>query len=129
MLKKYKRIGFICLFIGLKLNAAAQENTNNEKITIEDTIISVIEEYPEFQGKNDALLQDTVKYPKEELLEGRVLIGFTVEKDGSLTNFEIVESSGHPALDEEALRVVQLMPKWKPSKRGRYQIPIVFTLD
>ena len=64
-------------------------------------------------------MQENLVYPqeaKEKGIEGKVYIGFVVEIDGSLTNFTIVKSA-HPLLDEEALRVVKLMPKWIPGKQ------------
>ena len=82
-------------------------------------------------------LAKKIKYPKEvkkNKIEGDVVIGFVVEKDGSLTDFSIVRSV-HPLLDNEALRVVKLMPNWIPGKqrgvavRVQYQVPISFTLD
>ena len=100
----------------------------------------VDEIYPEFQGGEEArikFLQENLVYPqeaKEKGIEGKVYIGFVVEKDSSLTNFTIVRSA-HPLLDEEALRVVKLMPKWIPGKqkdkaiRFQFNIPIVFKLD
>jgi TonB family protein len=76
-------------------------------------------------------------YPEEaeeKGIEGRVLIRFVVEKDGRLTNFEVIESPD-PLLSNEALRVLKQMPKWIPAKnkgkdvRCRYSMPILFRLN
>ena len=76
-------------------------------------------------------------YPKEaeeKGIEGRVLIRFVVEKDGRLTNFEVIETPD-PLLSDEALRVLKQMPKWIPAKnkgkdvRCRYSMPILFRLN
>ena len=98
------------------------------------------EETPVFPGGEQArmkFLQENVIYPqeaKEKGIEGRVIVGFVVEVDGSLTHFEILRSA-HPLLNEEALRVAKLMPKWTHGKqenkpiRMRYQMPITFSSD
>ena len=67
------------------------------------------------------------------MLQGRVMVGFVVEPDGSISNVKILRSVA-PILDDEAVRVARLMPKWKPGKqrgkavRVQYQMPITFTL-
>ena len=70
-----------------------------------------------FPGGKEALLyylEETMKYPNvEACVQGRVIVSFTVMKDGSLNDIK-VERSLHPAFDEEALRVVKNMPKWIP---------------
>ena len=76
-------------------------------------------------------------YPEEaeeKGIEGRVLIRFVVEKDGRLTNFEVIETPD-PLLSDEALRVLKQMPQWIPAKnkgkdvRCRYSMPILFRLN
>ena len=110
-----------------------------EEIDAPDAPLVFVEVYPEFPG-GDAervkFLRENLVYPQPARMadiEGKVWIGFVVEKDGSLSNFSVVRSVA-PVLDEEALRVVKLMPKWTPGKqssrtvRVQYQIPITFTL-
>ena len=105
-------------------------------------IFRVVEESPEFIGGEDArqkFLKDNLVYPKiarETGQEGRVTVEFIVEPNGTLSNFRIARSApGAPSLDEEALRVAKLMPKWKAGKqrgnavRVMYTMPIVFTLN
>ena len=61
-----------------------------------------------------------MQYPAkavEDDAQGRVLVGFIVNRDGSVDDVKVVKSV-HPALDEEAVRVVKAMPKWKPGKKG-----------
>ena len=66
--------------------------------------------------------------------QGRVLVGFIVNKDGSIDEVKVMKSV-HPALDEEAVRVIKAMPKWKPGKKGnktvrvRYTLPMSFKLQ
>lgn len=82
-------------------------------------------------------LSQNIQYPKEAVdghIEGRVMVTFIVEKDGSISNAE-VERSIHELLDKEALRVVSAMPKWKPGMmkngqpvRARFHIPVRFEI-
>ena len=78
-----------------------------------------------------------MKYPSDALrdsIKGRVLVQFTVEKDGSITDIEVLKHV-HPLLDKEAVRIVSGMPRWIPGKhfgfprRVRYTIPVTFRLD
>lgn len=99
----------------------------------------VVEEMPEFEGGTEALLmflRDNITYPercKEEEIQGRVIVTFVVNKDGSIVEPEVVKSVD-PDLDAEALRVVSMMPAWKPGKqkgeavRVRYTVPVNFRL-
>ena len=138
----FLQIGFVVVF----LLCMGTQKIYAQKIKSDTTMqeeyifgIGQAEESPEFTGGEVARVQflmDNLRYPmeaKEKKLQGRVAVYFVVEKDGSLTNFEVVKSV-HPVLDEEALRVVNLMPKWKPGKvrgeavRVQFQIPINFTL-
>ena len=81
-------------------------------------------------------LAKNIQYPedcKKKGTEGRVIVQFVVDKDGSVMDAKVVRSID-PLLDKEALRVVNLMPKWKPGKnqgeavRIRYTIPVMFKL-
>ncbi|MBP5524189.1 MAG: energy transducer TonB [Paludibacteraceae bacterium] len=93
----------------------------------------------EFPG-GDRVLLDFLKsnlvYPKaaqDSSIQGRVIVRFTVEKDGSITDVEVARGV-HPALDEEAVRVVSMMPKWQPAMRkgdpirSKFSLPIYFRL-
>lgn len=103
-------------------------------------VVMEIEEAPEFPGGAAAMfeyLRSNTHYPREcreNKVQGRVMITFIVEKDGSLTDVEIVNGVD-PLLDAEALRVVSSMPKWIPGRhsgetvRVRYAIPINFRLN
>ena len=99
-----------------------------------------LEDMPEFPGGEKAMMQwiaQNIQYPKEAIdghIEGRVVVSFIVEKDGSISNAE-VKRSIHESLDKEALRVVNAMPKWKPGMengqpvRARFHIPVSFKLQ
>lgn len=106
----------------------------------EEDVFMVVEESPEFPGGINALmgyLRDNMVIPDscwENNIEGRVLVTYIVEKDGSITKPEVVKSV-HPILDAEALRLVSAMPKWKPGRhkgeaqRVKFTIPINFRID
>ncbi len=103
-------------------------------------IYQIVEEMPEFPGGEDKLVEFVSKnlcYPqkaKEKGIQGRVFVGFIVEKDGSVSNVTNLRSVDS-VLDAEAMRVIQSLPKWKPGKhngefvRVSYQIPIFFKLE
>ena len=107
----------------------------------EDTTIynnvEVMPSYPGDMTECYMFVARQMHYPEEaeeKGIEGRVLIRFVVEKDGRLTNFEVIESPD-PLLSNEALRVLKQMPKWIPAKnkgkdvRCRYSMPILFRLN
>jgi protein TonB len=112
-------------------------NPKNEKP--DEEIFLIAEEMPEFPGGNISLktfLAKNVEYPiiaRENGIQGKVYVRFVIDKNGEVTHVEIyrgVETS----LDKEALRVVGLLPKWKPGKQGgkavnvSYVVPINFEL-
>jgi len=106
----------------------------------EQPIFTVVESMPEFPGGKSALMKylaQNIKYPpyaKEAGIQGRVFINFVVEKDGSITNVKVLRGIGG-GCDEEAVRVVKAMPKWKPGmQRGKpvrvsFNLPVKFTLQ
>lgn len=96
-----------------------------------------VEEMPEFNGDITTYLQKTIRYPdaaRESNIEGRVTVRFVVNEDGSVTNAQVMKGIGG-GCNEEALRVINSMPKWKPGKQGGqlvkvyYTIPISFLLQ
>ena len=103
-------------------------------------VFDVVEQMPKFPGGDAALMQflsSNIKYPKDAMeakVQGRVVASFVVEKDGSVTNVKIVKSV-IPSLDEEAMRVINAMPKWVPGMqkgkavRVKYTIPISFRME
>ena len=111
------------------------------KHVVEETkIFTVVEQMPMFPGGDPALmgyLRDNIHYPTvaaENGVQGRVVVGFVVERDGSITDVNIIRSVD-PSLDREAMRVVKSMPRWTPGKqngsavRVKYQVPVTFRLQ
>ena len=135
----------------LTTNAAEENFKCNEEITSTWSIkpikneeekntsepFAFVEQMPEFIGGEDAFiqyLQENIKYPeyaKENKISGTVQVEFIVNEDGSISNTKIVKGI-KGGCDEEALRVVKKMPKWKPGKqngkfvRVYYTVPITF---
>ena len=106
----------------------------------EQEIFQIVEEMPSFPGGEAKLMEyvaKNIKYPqiaRETGIQGRVFVGFVVEPDGSISNVKLLRGIGG-GCDEEAMRVIKSLPKWKPGKqRGKavrvsYQIPVFFKLQ
>ena len=105
-----------------------------------EEIFVVVEQQPEFPGGMTALMKflgDNIKYPviaQENGIQGRVITNFVVERDGSISDVQVVRGQD-PSLDKEAVRVIKTMPKWKPGQqrgkpvRVRFTLPVVFRLQ
>jgi len=106
----------------------------------EEQIFQVVENQPEFPGGMAELmkfLQKNIKYPnicQEQDIQGRVIVQFVVNTDGSIVDAQVMKPV-NPYLDKEALRVVSIMPKWKPGEqrgkkvRVRFTLPVTFRLS
>lgn len=119
------------------------ENTTSEVAVAsneQDEILPVADELPMFPGGMQEMikfLQQEIKYPEEAMekkIQGRVVVQFVVNKDGSICNDTVVRSID-PLLDAEAVRVIRSMPNWEPGKqngkpvRVRFTMPISFKLN
>ena len=127
----------VALFAFL-LNVNAQNNVSkNDEST---RLYQVVEQMPEFPGGHKELvnfISSNLQYPAEACrakTQGKVVVTFVVEPDGSVTNVGIAKGVAK-ILDDEAIRVVSMSPKWKPGKIGgkpvrvQYNLPITFKLD
>lgn len=106
----------------------------------EEKVFEVVEQMPTYPGGQEALfeyLQKHIKYPviaEENGIQGRVIVTFVVEKDGSITDITVVKSVD-PSLDKEAKRVIGTMPHWIPGKqngssvRVKFTVPVTFRLQ
>ncbi len=111
-----------------------------EEEVVEQEIFQIVEEMPAYPGGDQKLMEyvaKNIKYPqiaRETGIQGRVFVGFVVEPDGSVSNVKVLRGIGG-GCDEEAVRVVKSMPKWKPGKqRGKavrvsYMLPVNFKLQ
>ena len=115
---------------------------NAQKTVVSQTsqkVYEEVEQMPQYPGGMQAMaefLQTNMKYPEDaakQKVEGRVMVQFVVETDGSISDVHVAKQV-FPSLDAEAIRVVQSMPKWMPGKkkgkvvRVRYNLPIVFRM-
>ena len=110
------------------------------KQEVTQKIFDVVEQQPQFPGGQTALLQwlsSNIHYPpvaEENGIQGRVVVSFVVEPDGSISNVQVVRGVD-PSLDKEAVRVTKAMPKWVPGKqngqavRVKYNLPVTFKLQ
>ena len=106
----------------------------------EQVIFTVVEDQPEFPGGEAArqkFLEDNLRYPqmaREAGIQGTVFITFVVERDGSVTDVRVIRGIGG-GCDEEAVRVVRMMPRWEPGRqrgqpvRVQFNMPIRFRLN
>ena len=111
-----------------------------KKTSANDKVYEVCEQMPTFPGGDAALMKylaENIKYPvsaQKAKEQGRVVVQFIVEKDGTVTGVKTVRSVT-PALDAEAVRVIKAMPKWTPGKQGgqpvrvNYNVPVSFRLQ
>ena len=105
-----------------------------EEVVEEEAIpFQLVEEKPSFQGGDanqfSKWVNSRLQYPeiaKENGVQGRVTLQFTVEKDGSVTKVKVLRGVD-PSLDKEAVRVVSMSPKWKPGKQRDRAVPVTYT--
>ena len=153
-LEKRQRMGKAAVVAGLSIGllgasqvALAQQPDTLRMDTIHEEVIEdgelfgcIVETMPSFRGGQQKLFEflgNNLVYPQEAIdagVEGRVFVEFYIEKDGSVTDGKVLKGIGY-GCDEEALRVIGLMPKWYPGKqrgkavRVRYTLPINFKLS
>ena len=120
-----------------KQDIAQPEPPKHEEV--ENKVFTTVEQMPSFPGGDAALmnwLRNNVRYPavaEENGIQGRVVVSFVVERNGSITDVQVVKSVD-PSLDKEASRVVKSMPNWIPGKqngsavRVKYNVPVTFRL-
>ena len=126
--------------VKVAFEANRSEKEESEGTPDSNKAYDVVDEMPQFPGGPSALFEfisKNIQYPKEAEdanLQGRVIVSFVVEKDGSVSNAKVVRPID-PLLDAEALRVVNSMPKWIPGKqngeafRVKYTIPVTFRVE
>ena len=105
-----------------EIGEKAIESSDPKKV-FTGKVYDLVDEMPSFPGGLEELykwIDNNVQYPavaRENGIEGRVILKFIVEKDGSLSDSTVIHSV-HPMVDREALRLVGQMPKWNPGKRA-----------
>lgn len=131
----------LAMLLAPALFAQTEAITIREDAEVQDpnAPFNLVEEMPVYPGGQDAMfayISKNLKYPKEAMekgIQGTVIVSFVVEKDGSINGVKTMRGIGG-GCDEEAVRVVQGMPKWTPGKqqgkevRVQYNLPIRFKL-
>lgn len=135
---KIHKLFCLLSLITFSLACAAQEadSTKNNKLKI----ITFMEQMPEFPGGTEKLMifiKKELKYPQEAYkngVQGRVYVQFIVDIDGSIIDVKVIRGVDQ-LLDEEAIRIIKLMPKWKPGKQNgtpvkvSMTVPVTFKID
>lgn len=121
----------------LSIDTYSQEK---DKVDEDVRIFSIVEEEASYPGGYDALMEflaKNIQYPekaKKMGVKGKVFVTFIVEKDGSISDIKVLRDIGY-GCGEEVIRVIKLMPKWKPAKqrgkavRQQFNLPVSFNLD
>ena len=130
------------LILMLLMAVCCLMTANAQKTVVSQTnqkVFDTVDQMPEYPGGMQAMiefLQANMKYPEDaakQKVEGRVMVQFVVETDGSISDVHVAKQV-FPSLDAEAIRVVQAMTKWTPGKekgkvvRVKYNLPIVFRM-
>ena len=141
--KTFKAIVVVCICLSVftacesqMIDLASTRATTTTGSQTADSLFVDDEQPASFPGGQEALLaflDQSVRYPEgyESCAQGRVVVRFTIDVDGSIVDPKVIRSLD-PPLDKEALRVVGLMPKWIPakengvSKRVEYNLPVPF---
>ena len=148
-LEKRQRMGKAAVVAGLSVGllgasqvalAQTPDTLRMDTTVVEQEIFGLAEQMPAFRGGEKAMFEfisENLVYPQEAIeagIEGRVFVRFWINEDGSLSDFEVPRGIGY-GCDDEAVRVIQSMPKWQPGKqmgkvvRVQYIVPVNFKLE
>lgn len=114
-------------------NKVSENSVATQTVTTDDNVAKTTEELPKYPGGEIAMMQflmDNLKYPAEAEAaqeEGRVVVKFVIESDGSIGDTEVIRSVS-PTLDAEAIRVIKDMPRWTPGKSNGQAVACTYTL-
>lgn len=135
-----KIIFALTFILGITLTLSAQEPVQEAETKIESDIIDFPDVEAEFKGGRDEMMKfisNNVQYPfeaRKDGIQGRVYMSFVVKKSGRITDIQ-VERGVHEVLDEAAIEVIKMMPRWRPAEKDgekvncRVRLPIAFMLD
>ena len=141
MKKTVLLLGVMLFALNIQAQIATEKNNATDSVTTDEVFdFQVVDKKPKFPGGMTSLqsyINRSLKYPqvsRENNSQGRVIVRFIINSDGTVTSPQVVRSSGDFYLDMEAVRVIESMPKWKPGKhKGKpvcvyFTMPIVFSL-
>ncbi|MBK7234024.1 MAG: energy transducer TonB [Saprospiraceae bacterium] len=126
--KFYLPLIFVCLLVQIGKSQVVESIVDSTANPYD-----FVEQMPEFVGGAGSMMrfiQAQIKYPEEARkanIEGTVILYFNVSESGKLTDIKVVRGIGH-GCDEEAVRVVSIMPDWTPGKHNNKNVPVNFTL-
>jgi len=134
-MKKINLLFVFAFILSFSMTGQEDRKTDYERIenNNENTVYSVVEQMPEFKGGQNALFDFISKnliYPPtavEQGIEGRVVIRFIVSAEGNIQSPRIIRGVA-PAFDEEALRIINLMPEWNPGKQNGKSVAVFYTV-
>jgi len=125
-----KFLVYIFLFLFVKVSFA-QDNVLQEQKKDIYTVVEYMPEYPGGMTEMMKFIQTNIKYPQyclERNIGGKSFLKFVVTPEGKIENVIILKSAGFEVMDNEALRVVRLMPNWKPGSQNGTNVPVYFNL-
>lgn len=149
-MKKFFFLSVFAIFAG-SLQAQVEQNVHREVVEARPVVIPVdlpevssedntiyikVQEKAQYPGGNEGIksfIENNLKYPAGVSVQGKVIVEFVIEKDGSVYNVKVARSID-PLLDAEAIRVISLMKGWIPAKNGskvvrsKYRLPVDFKL-
>jgi len=136
-MNRFLQTGSILVFVLASYAAFAQPADTAQ---VEETVLEYVEDMPEFPGGQKAMfdfIRRNMRYPesaRKDSVQGKVFIEFVIEREGSVSHVKIIKGV-RTDLDQEAIRVISMMPQWKPGKQGgkpcrvKFRLPIYFKLD
>ena len=135
MKKTVLLLGVMLFALNIQAQIATEKNNTTDCATTEQIYdVQKVDKQPKFPGGTTSLqsyINRSLKYPqvsRENNSQGRVIVRFIINSDGTVTSPQVVRSSGDFYLDMEAVRVIESMPKWKPGKHKGKPVRVVFTL-
>jgi len=123
----------IFIVIASRLSFGQSTDSTFHPPVVEDKVFQVVEQMPEFPGGETAMMrfiQSRLVYPdsaREYNIQGRVVLGFIIEQDGTVTDVSVKRSVNY-LLDNEAVRVVKQFPKFKPGRQQGKDVKVAFVL-
>ena len=135
MKKTVLLLGVMLFALNIQAQIATEKNNATDSVTTDEVFdFQVVDKKPKFPGGTTSLqsyINRSLKYPqvsRENNSQGRVIVRFIINSDGTVTSPQVVRSSGDFYLDMEAVRVIESMPKWKPGKHKGKPVRVFFTL-
>ena len=135
MKKTVLLLGVMLFALNIQAQIATEKNNATDSVTTDEVFdFQVVDKKPKFPGGTTSLqsyINRSLQYPqisRKNNSQGRVIVRFIINSNGTVTSPQVVRSSGDCNLDMEAVRVIESMPKWKPGKHKGKPVRVFFTL-